>query len=129
MKKAVIYWGIFLVLTLGALAEEVNPLTTYEGLKSALDSKTDPKLTVVDIRSRYAFSLGHIRGAVNVPLYLLMSYNSNPPELRDYSATLVVVGSPVSPDSYKGWDLLCYRGFKNAVLFGSITKWKGELVR
>lgn len=114
---------------LGGMAwAEENPLSTYEGLKAALE-KADSSLVVVDVRSRYMFSLGHIRGAVNVPLYTLLNFNRNPADLPDLRATLVVVGSPVSPDSTKGWDLLCYRGFKSVVLFGPISKWKGELVK
>lgn len=126
--KALILMAVLVCTGLGSVSAEENPLGTYEGLKTALES-SDCSLVVVDVRSRYMFSLGHIRGAVNVPLYTLLNFNRNPAELRDLSTTLVVVGSPVSPDSVKGWDLLSYRGFKNVVLFGPITKWKGELVK
>jgi len=98
-------------------------LSNYEVLAEALANRTVPGLIVLDVRSPDDYATGHIPGAVNLPLDRVFSdFPSN-----SALTPLVVYGRPASPDSRKAVDILRTRGYRNVILFGSISQWKGAL--
>jgi rhodanese-related sulfurtransferase len=98
-------------------------LSNYEVLAEVLANHSVPGLIVLDVRSPDEYAEGHIPGAVNLPLDRIFSdFPSN-----SAMTPLVVYGRPASPDSRKAVDILRTRGYRNVILFGSITQWKGPL--
>ncbi len=116
---------LFLLSVSLAWTQEVKglELTNSEVLADVLANKTVPGLIVLDVRPPEEFASGHIPGAVNLPLervfYEFPSKSAMTP--------LLVYGRPASPDAKKAVDILRTRGYRNVILFGSITQWKGEL--
>jgi rhodanese-related sulfurtransferase len=106
-------------------AQEVKgpELTNYEVLSEVLTNKTIPDLVVLDVRSPEEFAEGHIPGAVNLPLErVFYDFPS-----KSAVAPLLVYGRPASADARKAVDILRTRGYRNVILFGSISQWKGDL--
>jgi|GEM_PF-2891438 len=98
-------------------------LNHYEGLSEALAHHTVPGLIVIDARSPEDYQGGHIPGAINLPLDRAFSeFPSN-----NSQTPLVVYGRPASADARKVADILRTRGYKNVIIFGSISQWKGAL--
>ena len=115
----------FLVFTSMLPAQEVKgpELTKYEVLSDALAHNTVPGLVIVDVRPPEEFASGHIPGAVNMPLE--RAFYEFPS--KSASAPILVYGRAASADARKAVDILRTRGYRNVILFGSITQWKGEL--
>lgn len=116
---------VLLLVSAALVAQDVKSpdLSTYEGLADALAHHSVPGLIVLDVRSPDAFQSGHIPGAINFPVDKAFSgFPSN-----SAMTPLVVYGRPASPDSYKVADILRTRGYRNVILFGSISQWKGAL--
>jgi len=111
------------VVSLSAQEFKGPELTKYEVLADALAHHTVPGLIVLDVRSPEDFQAGHIPGAVNMPLErVFFDYPS-----KSALTPILVYGKPASPDSRKAVDLLQTRGYRNVILFGSISQWKGDL--
>jgi rhodanese-related sulfurtransferase len=116
-----------LLLLLGASlsAQELKTpeLSNYEVLAEALAQHTVPNLIILDVRSPEDYRSGHIPGAVNLPVDRAFS------EFPSNSALtpLLVYGRPASADARKVVDILRTRGYRNVILFGSISLWKGDL--
>ncbi len=116
---------LFLVGASLLSAQEVKgpELTNYEVLSEVLANKTVPGLIVLDVRTPEEYDTGHIPGAVNLPLdrafYEFPSKSAVTP--------ILVYGRPASADAQKAVDILRTRGYRNVILFGSISQWKGDL--
>jgi rhodanese-related sulfurtransferase len=116
-----------LLLLLGASlsAQELKTpeLSNYEVLAEALAQHAVPNLIILDVRSPEDYRSGHIPGAVNLPVDRAFS------EFPSNSALtpLLVYGRPASADARKVVDILRTRGYRNVILFGSISLWKGDL--
>lgn len=109
--------------TLGAQELKTPELTNYEVLAEVLANHTVPGLIVLDVRSPDEYNAGHIPGAINMPLERVFSdFPSN-----SALTPLLVYGRPASADSRKAVDILRTRGYRNVILFGSISQWKGAL--
>jgi len=115
---------LFLVgATLTAQELKTPELSNYEVLAGVLANHTVPGLIVLDVRSPEDYRAGHIPGAVNLPLDRVFSdFPSN-----SALTPLLVYGRPASADSRKAVDILRTRGYRNVILFGSISQWKGDL--
>lgn len=116
---------IFFLLGAALWAQEVKgpELSSYEVLAQALKHNTVPGLIIVDVRSPEEYKAGHIPGAVNLPLEKVFSEYPS----KSAMTPILVYGRPASSDSRKAVDILRTRGYRNVILFGSITQWKGEL--
>jgi len=109
--------------TLTAQELKTPELSNYEVLAEVLANHSVAGLIVLDVRSPEEYAAGHIPGAVNLPLDRVFSdFPSN-----SALTPLVVYGRPASPDSRKAADILRTRGYRNVILFGSISQWKGPL--
>ncbi len=98
-------------------------LSNYEVLSEALANKSVPGLIVLDVRTPEEYAAGHIPGAVNLPLdRVFYEFPS-----KSATAPLLVYGRPASSDARKAADILRTRGYRNVILFGSISQWKGDL--
>ena len=106
-------------------AQEIKgpELTNYEVLSEVLAHNTVPGLIVLDVRSPAEFGSGHIPGAINLPLE--RTFYEFPS--KSAVAPILVYGRPASADARKAVDILKTRGYRNVILFGSISQWKGEL--
>ena len=116
---------LFLVGVTLLPAQEIKgpELTKYEVLADVLAHHTIPDLVVLDVRGPEDFAAGHIPGAINMPLDRVFSdYPS-----KSAMTPIVVYGRPASPDARKAVDILRTRGYRNVILFGSISQWKGAL--
>jgi len=116
---------LLVLLAPGVSAQEVKgpDLSKYEVLADALDRHLIPNLVIIDVRSPEIYRQGHIPGAVNIPLEKIYSeFPSN-----NAQTPLLVYGRPASADARKAVDILRTRGYKNVILFGSISQWKGAL--
>lgn len=103
--------------------QDVDPLTTYEGLAAALATK--PKnFYLVDCRTFSEFREGRIPGAINIPVERIL----NAPPTTDKSATIVLY-CRFGNRSDRAYDILESLGYTNLHLFGKMNKWKGEKVR
>jgi len=116
---------LFLFSAVLLSAQEVKgpELTNYEVLSDALANKTVPGLIVLDVRTPEEFASGHIPGAVNMPLE--RAFYDFPS--KSAVAPILVYGRPASADARKAADILRTRGYRNVILFGSISQWKGNL--
>lgn len=119
-------WIVALVALAGsvlAAAENLPDLSDPEVLAEAVAKRSISNLVIVDVRDPALFQTGHIPGSVNFPFERLFSdYPS-----KSAVAYLVIVGRPASSDARKAADLLRTRGYRNVILFGSISRWKGDL--
>lgn len=116
---------LLVLLAPGVSAQELKgpDLSNYEVLADALDRHLIPNLVIIDVRSPEIYRQGHIPGAVNIPLEKIYSeFPSN-----NAQTPLLVYGRPASADARKAVDILRTRGYKNVILFGSISQWKGAL--
>ena len=116
---------LFLIGAAALTAQEVKgpELTKYEVLAEVLAHHTIPNLVVLDVRSPEDYAAGHIPGAINMPLERCFSdYPS-----KSAMTPIVVYGRPASADARKAVDILTTRGYRDVILFGSITQWKGAL--
>jgi len=120
-----LFLPVLLLVGVVLSAQEMkNPeLSNYEVLSEALAHHTVPGLIVLDVRPPEDYVAGHIPGAVNLPLERAFSdFPSN-----SAMTPLVVYGRPASADARKAVDILRTRGYRNVILFGSISLWKGTL--
>lgn len=104
-------------------AQSPPDLSLPANLAAALAQRSVTGLVVVDVRPVDEFRKGHIPGAINLSGDQLFSEFPS----RSASAPLVVVGRPASADAAKAADIFRTRGYKNVVVFGSITRWTGAL--
>lgn len=108
-----------------ATAQELKTpeLTSYEVLAEVLANQSVPGLIVLDVRSVEDYKAGHIPGAVSMPLErCFYDYPS-----KSALTPILVYGRPASSDARKAVDILRTRGYRNVILFGSISQWKGNL--
>jgi phage shock protein E len=111
------------VASLGAQEVKGPDLTKYEVLADALSRNLVPNLVIVDVRSAELYQAGHIPKAINIPLdRIYADYPSN-----SANTPILVYGRPASSDARKAADILKVRGYRNVILFGSITQWQGDL--
>lgn len=115
---------LFCLVPLSAQEISGPDLTEYETLVTILKQKTLPDLLILDVRSPEEYRSGHIPGAVSFPLEKL--YNNAFPS-KSAMTPLLVYGRPASSDAAKAVQLLQWMNYQRVFLFGSITKWKGEL--
>jgi len=125
---AVLLFGVAATLS----AQEISgpELSNFEVLAEAIEHHTVPGLVILDVRSREDYLSGHIPGALSYPILvpdgeispLFNKFPSNSAQ-----APLVVYGKPASSDARKAADILRTRGYRNVILFGSISQWKGKL--
>lgn len=116
---------IFFLVGIALTAQDLkhDELASYEGLADALAHHTVPGLIILDVRPPEDFQKGHIPGAVNLPVDRAFSdFPSN-----SAMTPLVVYGRPASADALKVADILRTRGYRDVILFGSVSKWKGDL--
>lgn len=99
-------------------------LTDYETLVQVIQQKTLPDLIILDVRTYEEYLTGHIPGAVSFPLEKL--YKNSFPS-KSALTPLLVYGRPASSDAKKAVQLLQWMNYQRVFLFGSITKWEGEL--
>ncbi|HAC63202.1 MAG TPA: rhodanese-like domain-containing protein [Cyanothece sp. UBA12306] len=98
----------------------LKPKSRVQDLKERLDWG-EPALTIIDVRSREAFNLSHIMGAVSIPLNELVGQVQMNFELeRD----IYVYGSSDEETAIAS-TLLSKAGYQNvAELIGGLTAWK-----
>jgi rhodanese-related sulfurtransferase len=113
-------------------AQEVSgpELSNYEVLAEAIAHHTVPGLVILDVRSKDDYLAGHIPGALSYPFLVADGETSplfNKFPSNSAQAPLVVYGRPASSDARKAADILRTRGYRNVILFGSISQWKGKL--
>jgi rhodanese-related sulfurtransferase len=123
---------LFFTVAAALSAQEVTvpELSRYEVLAEAIAHHTVPGLVILDVRSKDDYAAGHIPGALSYPF--LMPEGETSPLFTKFpsnsaQAPLLVYGRPASSDARKAVDILRTRGYKNVILFGSISQWKGKL--
>ncbi len=124
--------GVFmLALMLPRLMRRLNPqasMVTGSALKSRLEGGED--VLVLDVRSPEEFigELGHIKGAVNLPLPDLSGrIDQLGHELEAYKATPVVVTCRTENRSSRAAGILKKAGFANlSVLSGGMVGWNKD---
>lgn len=116
---------LFLVTAVGLGAQEFRglELSKYEVLAEVLAHQTIKGLVILDVRSPEEYKAGHLPTAVNMPLEKVFSEYPSKSALTP----ILVYGRPASADSRKAADILRTRGYRNVILFGSISQWKGAL--
>ena len=88
-----------------------------------LISQNDFEFLLIDIRQEEEFEKYHIPTAVNIPYEKLIS--SLPVE--NMFLTIIVYGDRKNK-SYKAGEYLSDQGYFNVTSFGSLSRWKGELI-
>jgi len=125
MKKrmVVLLFLSFLVLTgLGAQQrEQLERLATYEGLAAEMARET-PSIILLDVRTSREYNEGHIPGARNIPVDMLITSlpTRNP-------NTIIVIYDRTGSRSGRARIILESFGFRNLVVFGAMRNWQGEL--
>ncbi len=78
--------------------------------------------SVIDVRTRSEFKAGHIRGAINAPVWkILLRFVALP---QDKNAELVVL-CELGPRAIMGKALLGFLGFRNVTLLvGHMAAWR-----
>ena len=116
---------VLLLIGASLTAQELRipELSNYEVLSEALANHTVPGLVILDVRPHDDYISGHIPGAINLSGEELFSAYPS----KSAMTPILVYGRPASPDSRKAVDILRTRGYRNVILFGSISQWKGAL--
>jgi thiosulfate/3-mercaptopyruvate sulfurtransferase len=146
MKRSfvVLLFGMFSILILSLslqAAEFVNPQYLIE-TKGLMAKMGQPDLVIVDVRIPEAYELGHIKGAINIPVKLTQGTVKGVKEMMLPVADLEkLLGSKgISPASYVVlydenvqdystlffWTLDVLGHKKMAVLNGGVSKWAKE---
>jgi len=89
-----------------------------------LISQNDFEYLLIDIRSKDEFTKSHIPSAVNIPFNELMT--SLPVE--NMFLTIIVYGGS-KRISCRAADFLSESGYFNVTSFGSLSRWKGNMIR
>ena len=92
-----------------------------EGLKKIIESK-DPRFVIVDVRPEYAYQMGRIPTAINIPRGFISDIKNPPP--KDKYLILYCYGGLTSPAA---GERLQANGYKYIFVWGGITDWPYEL--
>lgn len=90
---------------------------------SRLISQQNFEFLLIDIRDEVDFSFSHIPWAVNIPYENLIS--SLPVE--NMFLTIIVYGAN-KKQSRIATEYLCSNGYFNVTCFGTLSRWKGDLI-
>jgi rhodanese-related sulfurtransferase len=123
MGKRTLLSLLYLVSGLWLSAQDFtpNPLTTYEGLQEAINTRQ--RILILDVRDYQDYRKAHIPGARNLP-YAEIMYN--PPRVQ--KTMIIVVYGRMRSESDRAQLVLQSFGFKNVYDFGPFRKWLGDTV-
>lgn len=96
-----------------------------EAAKEFIDAH--PECIILDVRRPDEFALGHIPGALNLPLNRI--YTLDLPSFMDDKNALYLIYCRSGVRSVTAADLLAADGYTNIVEFGGILFWPYEVVR
>ena len=100
--------------------EPMKPQSRVQDLKSRLDWG-EPALTIIDVRSREAFNVGHILGAIPMPMDVLVSRIG---ETIEPARDIYVYGE-TDEETAQAAAQLREAGYRNvAELIGGLAAWK-----
>ena len=92
-----------------------------EGLKKIIESK-DPRFVIVDVRPEYAYQMGRIPTAINIPRGFISDIKNPPP--KDKYLILYCYGGLISSAAC---ERLQADGYKYIFVWGGIKDWPYEL--
>jgi rhodanese-related sulfurtransferase len=101
--------------------DQGKKISSPEGLKKVINSK-DPKFVIVDVRSEFVYSKGHIPTAINIPGGFI-SDMKNPPQKDKY----IILYCDLGLSSSAAGERMLADGYKYIFVWGGITDWPYEL--
>ncbi|SFQ50628.1 Rhodanese-related sulfurtransferase [Lachnospiraceae bacterium XBB1006] len=102
---------------------EPRMITPQEALQYM---KSNKEYALVDVRMPEEYAMGHIPGAMNIPLETIVSEQL--PQLPDLQQTVLLYCHGGSR-SQKAGQRLCAIGYTNVYCFGGIDTWTGSIVK
>ncbi|MCP4176256.1 MAG: rhodanese-like domain-containing protein [bacterium] len=102
--------------------KKIAVYTSNENLGKIISQK-NLEFLLIDIRSEQEYKFSHLPSAVNIPYNRLLS--TLPAE--NMFLTIIVYGD-TKKESSRAAELLGNRGYFNVTNYGSISRWKGELI-
>ena len=101
--------------------DQGKKISSPEGLKKVINSK-DPKFVIVDVRSEFVYSKGHIPTAINIPGGFI-SDMKNPPQKDKY----IILYCDLGLSSSDAGERMLADGYKYIFVWGGITDWPYKL--
>lgn len=89
-----------------------------------LISQNNFQFLLIDIRSEADYLKDHIPASVNIPLKELLQTLP----VENMFLTIIICGAN-KKDSSRAAEFLSEQGYFNVTSFGSVSRWKGEMIR